>query len=89
MSGTDVVHCKKAPFDVYIGRPSKWGNPYSIGPDGTREEVIEKYRLLPDDDKGVVVGNVGPSVLADNRCPYRPTVGVVGAAGQDIDDIAS
>ncbi len=29
---------------VYIGRPSKWGNPYHIGKDGTREEVIEKYR---------------------------------------------
>ena len=28
---------------VYIGRPSKWGNPYMIGKDGTREEVIEKY----------------------------------------------
>ncbi len=22
-----VVHCKRAPHDVYIGRPSKWGNP--------------------------------------------------------------
>ena len=29
---------------VYIGRPSKWGNPFAIGKDGTREEVIEKYR---------------------------------------------
>lgn len=38
-----VVHCKKAKFDVYIGRPSKWGNPYEIGKDGTREEVIDKY----------------------------------------------
>lgn len=38
-----VVHCKKEPYDVYIGRPSKWGNPFSIGKDGTREEVIEKY----------------------------------------------
>jgi hypothetical protein len=38
-----VVHCKKEPFDVYIGRPSKWGNPFSIGKDGTREEVIAKY----------------------------------------------
>ena len=28
---------------IYIGRPSKWGNPFSIGKDGTREEVIEKY----------------------------------------------
>jgi hypothetical protein len=24
-----VVHCKKEPYDVYIGRGSKWGNPYS------------------------------------------------------------
>lgn len=39
-----VVHCKKEPFDVYIGRPSKWGNPFKVGRDGTREEVIEMYR---------------------------------------------
>lgn len=39
-----VVHCKKEPYDVYIGRPSKWGNPFEIGKDGTRKEVIEKYR---------------------------------------------
>ena len=39
-----VVHCKQSPFDVYIGRPSKWGNPYRIGIDGTREEVIAKYQ---------------------------------------------
>jgi hypothetical protein len=41
---TTVVHCKKEPYDVYIGRPSKWGNPYSIGKDGNRTEVIEKFR---------------------------------------------
>ena len=28
----------------YIGRKSKWGNPFEIGKDGTRKEVIEKYR---------------------------------------------
>ena len=39
-----VVHCKKDEFDVYIGRPSKWGNPFTIGQDGTREEVINKFR---------------------------------------------
>lgn len=35
---------------VYIGRPSKWGNPFVIGTDGTRDEVIAKYRthLLRD-----------------------------------------
>ena len=41
---TTVVHCKRTLYDVYIGRPSKWGNPFEIGPDGTREQVIEKYR---------------------------------------------
>ena len=40
-----VVHCKKEPYDVYIGRPSKWGNPFTIGKDGTREEVISKYEM--------------------------------------------
>jgi len=41
---TKVVHCKKEKFDVYIGRPGKWGNPFKIGKDGSREQVIEKYR---------------------------------------------
>lgn len=40
---TRVVHCKKDSYDIYIGRPSKWGNPFQIGRDGTREEVIDKY----------------------------------------------
>lgn len=43
---TKVVHCKKDSYDVYIGRPSRWGNPYEIGEDGTREEVIDKFRQL-------------------------------------------
>jgi len=38
-----VVHCKKQKFDVYIGRGSKWGNPFHIGIHGDREEVISKY----------------------------------------------
>lgn len=29
---------------VYIGRPSVLSNPYRIGPDGNRFEVIEKYK---------------------------------------------
>ena len=41
---TTVVHCKRAKYDIYIGRPSKWGNPFVIGTDGTREEVVAKYR---------------------------------------------
>ena len=41
---TRVVNCKKDDFDVYIGRPGKWGNPFEIGRDGSREDVIRKYR---------------------------------------------
>ena len=41
----------KLPYDVYIGRGSKWGNPFSHMDNTmakfkveTREEAIEKYR---------------------------------------------
>lgn len=26
---TRIVHCKKEKYNIYIGRPSKWGNPFS------------------------------------------------------------
>lgn len=47
-----VVHCKRSPHDVYVGRGSKWGNPYAIGEFGTRDEVIalyEQYLLASPD----------------------------------------
>lgn len=35
----------KIPADaVYVGRPSKWGNPFIVGLDGTRKEVISRYK---------------------------------------------
>ena len=37
---TTVVHSKREPYDVYIGRPSKWGNPFSIGSNQSRPMVI-------------------------------------------------
>ena len=42
--GTKVVNRRTDKYDVYIGRPTCFGNPFKIGKDGTREEVIEKYR---------------------------------------------
>jgi hypothetical protein len=44
-----VVHCRRSSYDTYIGRAngdlpqSKWANPWVIGKDGTRDEVIAKY----------------------------------------------
>ena len=37
-------HGDAPPDAVYVGRPSYWGNPFTIGVDGPRETVIEKYR---------------------------------------------
>ena len=45
-----IVHFKKHPYDVYIGRPSKWGNPYSRKPGiakfkvSTRAEAIYQHK---------------------------------------------
>jgi hypothetical protein len=33
---------------TYIGRGSKWGNPYVIGKDGDRDEVIAKFRAYAE-----------------------------------------
>ena len=50
---TRVVHCNKELYDIYIGRPSVWGNPFTHTKDKTtkaqfivksREEAIQKYR---------------------------------------------
>ena len=38
-------HGNIPPEAVYIGRGSKWGNPFVIGTDGTREDVCEKYKI--------------------------------------------
>ncbi|KAA9007297.1 DUF4326 domain-containing protein [Paenibacillus spiritus] len=44
MSETKVVNkYHKVPYDVYIGRGSIWGNPFVIGKDGDRDDVIRKY----------------------------------------------
>lgn len=38
-----VVHCRKRFFEVYVGRPSAYGNPFIEGVDGTRVEVIQMF----------------------------------------------
>lgn len=53
MSETIVVNVKYEDCDVYIGRwnprfriESPFANPYHVGPDGTRAEVIAKYEEM-------------------------------------------
>jgi len=47
---TRIVHIKTQPYDICIGRPSTWGNPYSHKRGtkaeflvGSRKEAVEKY----------------------------------------------
>lgn len=40
---THVVNIRDEPCDVRIDRPSPLGNPYRIGQDGSREQVIAAY----------------------------------------------
>lgn len=39
-----VGHCKRDPYDVYIGRPTQWGNPFVMGESTSREDVISQYK---------------------------------------------
>lgn len=48
-----VVHCKKSNYDIYIGRPSKWGNPFTHKKDSktlakyivnNRKDAIDLYK---------------------------------------------
>ncbi len=40
---TTVVNKNREDYDVYAGRGGPFGNPYQIGPDGNRNEVIRKF----------------------------------------------
>ena len=61
------------PGSVYVGRPSKWGNPYTIGPDGDRVDVIRKFRAY-------VASNPTLSAMARAR---SATLSMVSAAYPD------
>ena len=41
---TKVVNMYRERYDVDITRRSIWGNPFVLGRDGSRAQVIDKYR---------------------------------------------
>ena len=81
LSAPRVVHNKREPFDVYIGRPSKWGNPFSHK-DGTlaefrvatRDEAVDAYAVWIEtqpellDSLGELRGKVLGCWCAPQRC---------------------
>lgn len=52
MPATRVVNINHEDCDIYIGRPSRWGNPFQIGVYGDRQRVLLLYaewiRRQPD-----------------------------------------
>ncbi len=71
-----VTNVHAPDWDVYVGRPSKWGNPFIIGRDGTRNQVIDKYREWLDTTRPDLVKlakiELKGKVLACHCAPAAP-----------------
>jgi len=42
---TRLVNVNMEPCEIFIGRPSKWGNPFREDVHGTKAECVEQYRI--------------------------------------------
>lgn len=50
-----------APYDVFVGRPSKWGNPFALRPNITRESAVKNFaRYILE--KPELLAAVGPEL---------------------------
>ncbi len=89
MFKTRVVDKRDYPCDIYIGRPSKWGNPFIIGRDGNREECIKKYsdwindQLHPIADLHELRGKVLGCFCTPLKCHGDVLVSLVNALERD------
>lgn len=86
---TTVVNIRVESCDVYIGRPSAWGNPFTVEEYG-REEAIRQYTawLFSDDPAALgLLSSVGQ--LKGKRlgcyCKPRPCHGDLLAELADAD----
>lgn len=50
-----VVNLRKDKYTHYIGRGSLFGNPYKIGRDGNRKEVIKKYEIWARNSQNIKI----------------------------------
>ena len=67
-----VINKRNAYEGVYIGRGSAWGNPFVIGKDGDRTEVILKFREYADARLKVDMNWLKPLVGKDLNCFCAP-----------------
>ena len=71
---TDVDKWLQEEQNVYVGRPSKWGNPFKISSKNSRQDVVELFRQFIPLNKNRVesVGQLKGKVLgcwcAPNLC---------------------
>lgn len=64
-------HHRNAPADaIYVGRGSRWGNPYRIGVDGDRDMVCDLFEvnILPTLDLAPLRGKSLVCFCAPLRC---------------------
>jgi hypothetical protein len=64
------VFTHNLPEGIYIGRGSRWGNPFRIGRDGTRDEVCDRFEceILPSLDVSELKGKNLRCYCAPLRC---------------------
>ena len=56
---------------ISIMRPGKWGNPFVIGRDGDRDEVIKKYKTYILENKKLL-GDLNELLGKDLVCCCKP-----------------
>lgn len=95
LSLTKVVNRDKdEPYDVYVGRGTIWGNPYQLGPDGDREEVIRKFEydfkrgfLKASDDFESNISKLKGKVIACHCKPAACHADVIANYINSLDDV--
>jgi len=63
----NVARMRTGAAGEYIGRPSPLGNPFKIGRDGNREEVIAKYRAWIEEQLDLDYGGDWPQTRVQDE----------------------
>lgn len=66
---------------IYIGRGSKWGNPFRIGPDGDRASVIAKYERWLRDQHHLLRGSTNCAAMTSSASARRSHVMAISCCG--------
>jgi Domain of unknown function (DUF4326) len=64
---TKVVHCKKEKYDIYIGRPSPFGNPWSHKSGNIAQFTVTTRKEAIDNFEKWIRGTGFVEVLQDQR----------------------